>query len=122
MSLTPIAAPAVGTSPASVGCPFIVGRALQSDETIFGRALALQAIGEMLRTRSSVNLVGERRMGKTSVLNHLPANLPQTDGKPPFVLARLELQAHIDTPHKFYGAAWRELIAVLPPPLTAFCF
>lgn len=119
MSFTPTATPTANSPASTAGSPFVVGRALQTDERIFGRALVLRGIGEILRGRNSVNLVGERRMGKTSVLNHLrghPANyLTMPAGKPPFLVVVLDLQGQLDTPRKFYGAAWRGILDALPP-------
>ncbi len=47
----------------------------------------------------SLNVVGERRMGKTSVINHLVGRqdqlLVEREGQPPLVLAHLDLQDHI---------------------------
>lgn len=99
--------------------PFVVGRPLRPDEPIFGREDTFRFIADSLAKFSSVNLVGERRMGKTSVLNHLMAHqdtylMAQPD-QPPLVLARIDLQGNITNSNRFYGTALRELLANLPP-------
>lgn len=94
--------------------PFVVGRPLRADEPIFGRDETFALVHEALEKFSSVNLVGERRMGKTSFLNHLldnPARRPPT-GSPPLLLARLDLQDDsISDARRFYGQALRALLA-----------
>jgi hypothetical protein len=72
---------------------------------------------------SSVNIVGERRMGKTSLLNHLVGRqdeflVPQPD-QPPLVLACLDLQAGVPNAARFYGTALRALLDRLPPSRSA---
>lgn len=88
--------------------PFIVGRPVRAEEPIFGRADAFQFIAGELIKGSSVNIVGERRMGKTSLLNHLKHHLPHTTQL--LVLARLDLQGEISNASRFYGTALRELL------------
>lgn len=105
------------------GSPFVVGRPLRAHEPIFGRDEALRFLVGQLATFSSVNIVGERRMGKTSVLNHLVGRqeqllIPQPD-QPPLVLACLDLQAGITSDTRFYGAALREILDRLPPSRSA---
>ena len=53
------------------GSPFVVGRPLRASEPIFGRQAAFRFVAGELAKFSSANIVGERRMGKTSLLNHL---------------------------------------------------
>ena len=100
------------------GSPFVVGRPLRANEPIFGRDDAFRFISGQLAKFSSVNVVGERRMGKTSLLNHLvgrpDAHLVPQPSQPPLVLARLDLQAGASNQERFYGIALRELLAHLP--------
>ena len=104
--------------PRASGSPFVVGRPLRADEPIFGREEAFRFIAGELAKFSSVNLVGERRMGKTSLLNYLMDHqdellIPQPD-QPPLVLACLDLQAEVSDRERFYGRALRELLDHLP--------
>ena len=100
------------------GSPFVVGRPLRPDDPIFGRDEAFRFIEGELREFNSVNVVGERRMGKTSLLNHLcsrrapPAPKP---GAPPLCLARFDLQEGVSHASRFYGTALREILSHLPP-------
>jgi len=55
----------------AVGSPFVVGRPLRADEPIFGRDEVFRFIAGELAKFSSVNVVAERRMGQTSLINHL---------------------------------------------------
>jgi hypothetical protein len=107
--------------PIRKGSPFIVGRPLHADEPIFGRNKILQQASDHLLKYESVNIVGERRMGKTSVLNHLLGNqarsLPALPDQPSLILARVDLQGAQDEAH-FYGVALRELIEKLPDEIT----
>jgi hypothetical protein len=105
------------------GSPFVVGRPLRASEPIFGRDDAFRFLASQLATFSSTNIVGERRMGKTSVLNHLAGRqeqllIPQSD-QPPLVLACLDLQGGVTSDTRFYGAALREILDRLPPGRSA---
>jgi hypothetical protein len=105
------------------GSPFVVGRPLRAEEPIFGREAAFQFVAGELAKFSSTNIVSGRRMGKTSLLNHVagrPDNylIPQTD-QPPLVLACLDLQAGISSAARFYATALRELLDHLPPSRSA---
>ncbi len=105
------------------GSPFIVGRPLKKTEPIFGREALFRSVAGELSKSSSVNIVGERRMGKTSFLNHLTGHrdkhlLPQPD-QPPLILARIDLQAGVTNAARFYGIALRELLDRLPPSRSA---
>lgn len=96
--------------------PFVVGRPLRADEPLFGRDETFDLVHEALAQYSSVNLVGERRMGKTSFLNHLqdnPARRPPA-GSPPLLMARVDLQAGVTEARQFYGHALRALLAQTP--------
>jgi hypothetical protein len=103
--------------------PFIAGRPLRADEPFFGRDDLLGWIGQDLATDQPVNLVGERRIGKTSLLNHLVGNqerhlAARPDGLP-LVLFRIDLQDTIPNAARFYGAALCGLLAALPPSRSA---
>lgn len=96
--------------------PFVPGHPLRADQPIFGRDDAFSFVHGQLARFGSVNLVGERRMGKTSLLNHLLGN-PQhrpPPGTPPLVLAAVDLQGHITDAAGFYGAALRGILRELP--------
>jgi|GEM_PF-3126257 len=105
-----------GTSSVNLrrGSPFVVGRALKADETIFGREDVFRYIAERLAQDASVNIVGERRMGKTSVLNHIEGNqsrhLPVRQGNAPLLLGRVDLQSHINNPEQFYAEVLSNLL------------
>ncbi len=95
--------------------PFAVGRPLTANEPLFGREETFALIHAALGKFESVNLVGERRMGKTSFLNHLqdnPAHRP-APGTPPLLLVRVDLQ-NITDARRFYGLAIRGILTVLP--------
>jgi hypothetical protein len=96
----------------------VVGRPLRANEPIFGRDAAFRFIARQLAGFSSVNIVGERRMGKTSLLNHLVAHqdtyLPLRPDLPPLLLARIDLQAGVTNAQSFYGAVLQRLIDLLP--------
>ena len=105
------------------GSPFVTGRPLRASEPIFGREGAFRFIAGQMAKFSSVNIVGERRMGKTSLLNHLIGHqdtylIPQPD-QPPLVLACLDLQAGVSNEARFFGTALRELLDHLPPGRNA---
>jgi uncharacterized protein len=84
----------------------------------FGRDAAFRFIAGQLAQFSSVNIVGERRLGKTSLLNHLLAHqdthLPAQPDLPPLLLARIDLQAGVTDAQRFYGAALHRLLGLLP--------
>jgi len=110
-----------GNSPAP-GSPFVVGRPLRPDEKIFGREEAFQFIAEQLADFSSVNIVGERRLGKTSLLNHLLAHPQQYLKVPPdavLVVARVDLQGGVTDAARFYGTTLLELLSHLPAESAA---
>lgn len=88
--------------------PFVVGRPLRSDEPIFGREDAFDFVHASLKRYESVNLVGERRMGKTSLLHHLLGH-PQADAAS--LLVEVDLQANVTAAADFYGRAMRGILA-----------
>ena len=96
--------------------PFVGGRPLRAEEPIFGREEVFAVIHSQLAKLGSVNVVGERRMGKTSVLSHLLGN-PQHQpplGQPPLIVVRVDLQNDITEAAQFYGLALREILQGLP--------
>lgn len=124
-TIPPASPPAGAPAPLerASGSPFVVGRPLRATEPIFGREQSLRFIAGELAKFSSVNVVGERRMGKTSLINHLIGHpdqylLRQPD-QPPLVLASVDLQAGVSNATNFYGRASRELLARLPPSRSA---
>ena len=115
--------PAPLESTSTSGSPFIIGRPLRANEPIFGRKSAFRFIAGELAKFSSVNVVGERRMGKTSLLNHLIGHQDELfysePNQPPLILARIDLQAGVTNAARFYGIALRELLNRLPPSRSA---
>ena len=63
--------------PAKVDSPFVTGPAIERSEHFFGRGRELDEIRHALSERQAVQLVGETRMGKTSLLNRVPDLLPK---------------------------------------------
>lgn len=102
-----------------LGSPFVVGRALRAGEPLFGRGTLMQNLAGQLANFNSVNVVGERRMGKTSLLHHLAGRqaeyLPPQPDQPPLILAQVDLQAGVSNAARFYGRALRTLLDRLPP-------
>ncbi len=88
--------------------PFVVGRPLRPDEPIFGREEAFGFVHESMTRYESVNLVGERRMGKTSLLHHLLGNPPSNADR---LLVEVDLQANVTQATDFYGRALRGILA-----------
>src|SRR5215470_6315788 len=118
--------PSANTQPAnqnrrittSKGSPFSPGIPLEAHQPLFGREDAFRFIsGELMRFKS-VNLIGERRMGKTSLLKHLIGNQDkylQPDRQlPPLALIHVDLQDNISKAEQFYGKALRGLLEALP--------
>jgi hypothetical protein len=97
------------------GSPFVVGKPVQAHQRLFGREPELRFIAGELGANRCVNIIGERRMGKTSLLNHLVGNWethkPLRPELPPLLLAAIDLQANVTDATRFYGAALRELLA-----------
>jgi hypothetical protein len=100
------------------GSPFSPGIPLEAHQPIFGREDAFRFIsGELMRFKS-INLIGERRMGKTSLLKHLLGNQDkyfQPDKQqPPLALIHVDLQDNINKAEQFFGKALRGLLEALP--------
>ena len=97
--------------------PFIVNRPLAADEPIFGRDALLRAIAASINAGSSVNLVGEESMGKSSVLNHLctPGGLLFSHNAAPLAVAYIRLREQtVGDVNGFYRAAAQQWLAALP--------
>lgn len=62
-------------------CPFIVGPSLHDDAMFVGRSNLCSVLLDSIDRGHSSQLVGERRMGKTSLLLWLKRHLPQTERK-----------------------------------------
>ncbi len=96
--------------------PFVPDHPLQANQPIFGREEAFEFIHGQLARFGSVNLVGEPRMGKTSLLHHLldnPRHRPPP-GDPPLCLTRVDFQNYVVDLAGFYGLALREILLCLP--------
>ena len=96
----------------------VVGPPLTANQPIFGREAVFANLRDQLSKFTSASIQGDRRTGKSSVINHLLGNPTVTPtsppGDPPLLLAHLDLQAYIITPRHFYGAAIRTLLDALP--------
>jgi hypothetical protein len=62
--------------PTKLESPFIVGPPIEKPEHFFGRSREIEEIRHALREHQPIQLVGETRMGKTSLLNRVPDHLP----------------------------------------------
>jgi len=82
--------------------PFRPGMPLYATDLLCGasRRALLSTIAADVSGGTNVNLVAERRMGRTSMLNHLSARLFAAE----FVVARVNLQDGVPTDGAFYGA------------------
>lgn len=63
-----VTARVVEQEPDEVRCPFVVGRPIDRDEDFFGRDLHRQKLEQAIDEKQPVQILGERRMGKTSLL------------------------------------------------------
>ncbi len=102
------------------GSPFVVGKPLQASQPLFGCDGVLREVSDRVAACSSLNLVGERRMGKTSLLNHLEARLPSehthTRAGVPFVWLRMDLQGRIRNQDGFFGAVAAAVLGNVAAP------
>jgi hypothetical protein len=96
-------------SPFRPGTPLYAGDLLPGDS----RRQLVATISADLVGGTNVNLVGERRLGRTTTLNHAWARLAAEDG---CVVARVNMQDDVLTPEDFYGAV---LAAAARSPLGA---
>ncbi len=108
------------------GSPFVPGKPLTAQQPLFGRDDVLRDLANGLRSAQfgSFNLVGERRIGKTSLLNHLEGHadqhLPAAPGQPSFVVVRLNLQGDLKSEARFYGALLSGVIKRIPALAAEF--
>jgi hypothetical protein len=102
--------------------PFVVGRPLRADEPIFGREEAFRFIATELAAFSSVNIIGERRMGKTSLLHHLIGNqskhLISQPNEASLVLAHIDLQRELINASHFYGVVLQKFLTQIPSKIV----
>lgn len=62
--------------------PFVVGPPIDRDEDFFGRGAQRDILIEALQRGQSVEILGERRMGKTSLLWWAARHAPQEQDRP----------------------------------------
>ena len=89
-------------SPFRPGTPLYVSDLLPGDS----RRALVETIATDLTNARNVNLIGERRSGRTSTLNHVWARLVSD---PANVIARVNLQDNVLDAAGFYGAVLRGL-------------
>jgi hypothetical protein len=110
------------------GSPFSPGIPLEAHQPIFGREDAFRFISGELTRFKSVNLIGERRRGKTSLLKHLLGNqekyFPSDIPQPPLALIHMDMQDNVSKAEQFFGKALRGLLEALPARWAggSFCF
>jgi hypothetical protein len=89
--------PATRPSPPA-SSPFFFGRPIPDDARFYGRRAEAKTILERLAQRNSTSIVGERRIGKSSLLLHvqrqLPAALPSGVKSIPIYLDLMQPSAH----------------------------
>lgn len=93
--------------------PVVLGRPLLDNEPLHGREEMLSQVIKHLRRFQPVNIVGERRMGKTSLLNHLLAHADArlTDASYRPLTVRVDLQEIGLEVRRFYGRALSEMLS-----------
>jgi hypothetical protein len=95
-----------------------VGEAVHSSQPLFGREPELDFITRELGFNRCINIVGEPRIGKTSLLNHLVGNWethkPTRSERLPLLLATIDLRANVTDDKRFYGAVLTALLSDLP--------
>src|SRR5262245_19887659 len=100
--------PPTGITAIPMGSPFVPGLPLEAHQEIFGRKDVFHFLAQELNGFKSVNIVGERRMGKSSVLNHLLGRqgeiIVRQNNQPPITLIRVDLQSPISKAEYFYGS------------------
>jgi hypothetical protein len=100
------AAPVAAARPLPVAprrSPFRPGTPLYAGDFLPGasRRALVDTIESDVRDGTNVNLIGERRLGRTSLLNHVWGRLVADGGQ---VVARVNLQDGVVSPEDFYGA------------------
>ena len=87
--------------------PFVVGRPIERDEDFFGRERQKRLLEDALRQGQSVEILGERRMGKSSMLRWVARHAGRFQDRP---VVLLDAQAAaIQSPVGLVRAAAREL-------------
>ena len=87
--------------PGQLDSPFVVGPPIERVEQFFGRGRQLDEIRHALRERQPIQIVGETRMGKTSLLNRVPDLVPKDRA-----VARINAQGRA-------GSSPRELVLAI---------
>jgi hypothetical protein len=109
--------------PAASVSPFVLGRPLLASERLFGHDQHLEPIVSQLANCGSANVIGRRRIGKTSLLNHLCAYCQQQTSaastssspqQPAIVPVVIDLLGPIATAEQFYGTALLRLFEQMP--------
>jgi hypothetical protein len=109
--------------PAASVSPFVLGRPLLASERLFGHDQHLEPIFSQLANCGSANVVGKKRIGKTSLLNHLCAYCQQQSSaastgnssqRPAIVPVVIDLLGQIATAEQFYGTALLRLFEQMP--------
>lgn len=95
--------------------PFVFGSPIRNPQQFFGRDAVLQRIVNRLRSMQDSSIIGERRMGKTSLLYHLhEPEAVQRYGLDPaqylFVYFSFDTAEHL-TPTRFWQRLLRSLSA-----------
>ena len=112
MNTPPTTARSSPSATLSVGNPFTPGGVITLRDKLFGRKKALSAIEARLRGMLSVSVVGEARMGKSSLLKVLEAEVARWDGYLPIYLS---MDAH-RTQESFCRALLKQLLPHVRPP------
>ena len=92
-------------------CPFIAGPMITDPRLFVGRRRQLARLTAMAQQPVSANVVGERRIGKSSLLYHFFQTWEQRVRQPDrYCVVYLNLQdAHCDQEHRFYQAVLQVL-------------
>ena len=92
-------------------CPFIAGPMIMDPRLFVGRRGELARLTAMAQQPVSANVVGERRIGKSSLLYHFFQTWEQRVRQPDrYCVVYLNLQdAHCDQEHRFYQAVLQAL-------------
>ena len=102
----------MSTPPTTTGNPFTPGGVITSRDKFFGREKERSAIQARLRSMLSVSVVGEARLGKSSLLKVLQAEVARWDGYLPIYLS---MDAH-RTQESFCRALLKQLLPHMRPP------
>ncbi|MFM6347444.1 MAG: hypothetical protein ACKPFK_20170, partial [Dolichospermum sp.] len=77
--------------------PYIIGRPLFPNETLFGREGIFNLINARLQQNAQLTLFyGQRRVGKTSILKQIPQRIAETITDQ-FIVISLDFQDHPDS-------------------------